>query len=163
VANSGFLRVIPLLLLSFALVRPALAEEMTTAGKIKMADNASILAVKQAAESRATCNPALLNHAVESINQAATLMSEVAVEADNTGDLALAQDIYDMAANVVGRGIGFIKEVCMHCTQGGQDALAVSRFQKSCSGAAKADNVNNQTKDAALAAGAIPPRSGEAP
>jgi hypothetical protein len=142
---------------------PVLAEEMSTAGKIKMADSASILAVKQAAESRATCNPALLRRAVESINQAAVLMSEVVGEADNTGNLALAQEVYDMATNIVGRGLGFIKGVCMHCTQAGLDPGAVSRFRPSCSGAAETEKLNNETIDAALAAGAIPPRSEEAP
>jgi hypothetical protein len=146
-------------LLSSVLVPPALAEEMTTPGKIKLADVSSILAVKRAAESRSTCNPELLRRAVESINQAATLMSEVVVEADNTGNLDLAQEVYDIATNVVGRGIGFIKEVCIHCTEGGQDPLAVGRFQKSCSAAANADRLNKKTIDAALAAGAIPPRS----
>jgi hypothetical protein len=166
VANSAFPRLILIFsfLLSYVLVSPALAQKMTTAGKIKMADNASILAVKQAAESRATCNPTLLKRAAESINQAATLMSEVAIEADNTGNLELAQEVYDMATNVVGRGIGFIKEVCIHCTQAGQDPVGVRRFQRSCSEAAKAEKLNNETIDAALAAGAIPPRSGaEAP
>lgn len=166
VASSTFRRVILIFsfLLSYALVSAALAQEMSTPGKIKLADVSSILAVKRAAESRATCNPELLRRAVESINQAATLMSEVAIEADNSGNLELAQKVYDMATNVVGRGTGFIKEVCMHCTQAGQDPVAVRRFQQSCSGAAKAEKLNNETIDAALGAGAIPPRSGaEAP
>jgi len=146
------------LFLVVLLVSPVPAQEISTAGKIKMADNASILAVKQAAESRATCNPSLLKRSVESINQAATLLSEVVLEADNTGNLDLAQEVYDMATNVVGRGIGFIKEVCMHCTRAGQDPVAARRFQQSCSGAAEADKLNSEIIDAALGAGAIPPR-----
>jgi len=146
------------LLLSFLFVPTAVAQEMSAAGKIKMADAASILAVKQAAESRATCNPALLKRAAESINQAAVLISEVVVEADNTGNLSLAQEVYDMAANIVGQGIGFIKEVCMHCVRTSPAPGAVSRFQPACSGAAEAEKLNNETIDAALAAGAIPPR-----
>ena len=160
VAHSAFSRlfaVLSILLLALS-VSPVLAQEMSTAGKIKLADVSSILAVKRAAESRAKCDPALLRRAVESINQAATLMSEVVVEADNTGDLGLAQQVYDMATNTVGQGIGFIKEVCMHCTQGGLDPVAVKRFQKSCSSAAKIEKLNNDSIDAALAAGALPPQ-----
>ena len=149
---------IPVLLLSCVLAASTFAEEISTAGKIETADNASIQAVKQAAASRATCNPALLKHAVESIDQAAGLLSGLAVEADNTGNLELAQEVYDMATNEVGQGIGFIKEVCIHCTQGGLDRIAVKRFQKSCSGIYEPAKVNEETIDAALAAGAIPPR-----
>jgi hypothetical protein len=85
-------------------------------------------------------------------------MSEVVVEADSTGRLALAQEAYGMAANIVGQGIGFIREVCMHCTRGGTDPVAVGRFEKTCSRAAAADRLNNKTIEAALAAGAIPPQ-----
>jgi hypothetical protein len=148
-----------ILLFAYTFNRPVLAEEMSAEGKIKMADSASILAVKQAAQSRATCDPALLKRAAESINQAAVLMSEVAIEADNTGNLALAQEVYDMATNVVGRGIGFIKEVCMHCVQTSLSPGAVGRFHPGCSIAGQAEQLNNETIDAALAAGAIPPRT----
>jgi len=167
----GFFNAVQFLLPVFSIflifslfVPPVLAQDMSTSGKIKLADVSSILAVKRAAESRAMCDPALLRRAVESINQAAVLMSEVVVEADNTGNLALAQEVYDMATNIVGQGIGFIKEVCMHCGQAGLDPGAVSSFQQSCSGAAEVEQLNNETIDAALAAGAIPPRSeSEAP
>jgi len=148
-----------ILLFACTLTSPGFAEEMSAAGKIKMADAASILAVKQAAESRAMCDPALLKRAAESINQAAVLMSEVAIEADNTGKLALAQEVYDMATNIVGQGIGFIKEVCMHCVQTSLAPGAVTRFQPGCSIARQAEQLNNETIDAAFAAGAIPPES----
>lgn len=146
------------MLLLLAFVVPVFAEELSPSGKVKMADVSSILAVKRAAESRAKCDPALLRRAVESISQAAVLMSEVVVEADNTGDLGLAQEVYDVATNVVGQGIGFIKEVCTHCGRAGLASGAAGYFQQSCSSAAEAEKLNDETIDAALAAGAIPAR-----
>jgi hypothetical protein len=147
-----------ILILSCVVVPAAVAQEMSAADKMDMADDAASLAVKRAAEARARCNPAFLRGAVESIRQAATLVSEAVIEAENTGRLALAQEAYGMATNIVGQGIGFIREVCMHCTRGGTDAAAVARFKKSCSAAAAVQKLNDQTIEGALAAGAIPPR-----
>jgi hypothetical protein len=137
-------------------VSPILAQEMTVEEKLKLSDDLSIKAVKMTAMAREFCNCELLDEALESANRAAVLLSEVAGEVENTGNIDLAQTAYKTATNVVGAAVGLIIETCAYC---GQTSLNLETI--ACSGEKKARaeeiaKLNDETIQTTLAAGAIP-------
>ena len=137
-------------------VSPVLAQEMTAAEKLELADDLSIKAVKRAAEARETCNCELFEEALESANRAAVLLSEVAAEAENTGNIDLARSTYNTATNVVGAAVGLIIETCAYC---GQTSLDIETVACSGENGARAEEIsrfNDETIQTTLAAGAIP-------
>jgi hypothetical protein len=146
------------LLLATFLVSPTFAQDMATSEKLKSADDLALVAVKSAAEAKETCDCQLLKQALGSTNKAAALLSGAAAEAENTGNLALAQKVYDMAANIVAQAIVLITEVCTHCSKESEDVETLRCFAESRVEAGKTDRLNDETIGAALDAGAIPAR-----
>ena len=137
-------------------VSPLLAQDMTAEEKLKLSDDLSTKAVKMAAMAREFCNCELLDEALESANRAAVLLSELAAEAENTGNIDLAQTAYNTATNVVGAAVGLIIDTCAHC---GRTSLNLETV--ACSGEKRAraeeiSKLNDETIQTALGAGAIP-------
>jgi hypothetical protein len=136
-------------------VFPLLAQEMTAEEKLKLSDDLSIKAVKMAAMAREFCNCELLEEALESANRAAVLLSEVAAQAENTGNVDLAQSAYNTATNVVGAAVGLIIETCAYC---GRTSLNLETVACSGEKRARAEEIsrfNDETIQTTLAAGAM--------
>jgi hypothetical protein len=129
---------------------------MTVEEKLKLSDELSIKAVKMTAMAREFCNCELLYEALESANRAAVLLSEVAAEAENAGNINLAQTAYNTATNIVGAAVGLIIETCAYC---GQTSLNLETVACSGEKRARAEEIaklNDETIQTTLAAGAIP-------
>ncbi len=137
-------------------VCPALGQEKTAAEKRQLADDLSARAVKTAAEAREQCNCALFQEAVALADEASILVAEIATEAEETGRLELAQNAYDMATNVVGTGVAFMREICTYCPQTSPSLETVECFEEGCSAAEDIWALNNKTIETSLAAGALP-------
>jgi hypothetical protein len=133
-----------------------MAQEITAEERLKLSDELSVKAVKMAAMAREFCNCELLDEALESVNRAAVLLSEVAAEAENAGNIDLAQSAYNTATNIVGAAVGLIIETCAYCGQASLNLETVA-----CSGekrvrAEEISRFNDKTIQTTLGAGAIP-------
>jgi hypothetical protein len=146
---------IGLLMMAFW-VCPALGQEKTAAEKLQVANDLSVRAVRTAAEAREQCGCALFQEAVALDDEASILIAEIAVEAEKTGSLELAQNAYDMATNVVGAGVAFIREICTYCPQTSLSLETVECFEAGCSAAEDIWVLNNKNIATTLAAGAVP-------
>jgi hypothetical protein len=133
-----------------------LAQDRAAWEKVKQANDLAIIVVRRAAEARETCDCELQKEALESANKAAVLLSEAVAAAEKTGNLALAQDIYNIATNVFNQAMYFLTEVCTYCSRTSLDLEAVSCFEERCAWAAETENRNNETIQTALAVGVIP-------
>jgi hypothetical protein len=131
-------------------------EEETAAEKVQRADDLSVRAAKRAAEAREFCDCELLVEALELANEAAVLVSAVAAEPKNTGNIDLAQRAHDMVTNVVGAAVAFIGETCTYCPQTSLGLETVECFEENCSKAEEIGRLNNETIEATLAAGVVP-------
>jgi hypothetical protein len=131
-------------------------EGEAAAEKLQRAGDLSATAAKRAGEARETCDCQLLMEALESARKAALLMSEAVAEAEKTDDPALAQEVYDMVNNVVGQAVSLITEICTYCVHTSFSLETVTCFEENCPRAAEIAELNNATKEAAVAAGAIP-------
>jgi hypothetical protein len=132
------------------------AQEMTAAEKLELADDLSVRAVKRASEAGEICGCELFQEALESANKAAVLMSEVAAEAENTGDVELAQSAYKMITNIVGAAVALIIETCTYCAQTNPDLETVACCEEKRAKAEEIARLNNEAIEMTLAAGAIP-------
>jgi len=145
-------RHVPRLIVLFLVfsVSPVFAQDTVT-----QANNLSVIAFEKAAEARAGCDCGLLKEALESIDKATALLSEAVAEAGNTGDEVLAQRVYHVATNIVEPAIYLINEVGRYCAQASPNLETVGCFGQTGEGAAEAEQLNNETIEAALGAGAI--------
>lgn len=137
-------------------VSPLLAQEMTAAERLQLADDLCGRAVKRAAEGREICDCELVQKALELANDAAALVSQVAAEAEKTGDIELAQKAYDMATNIVGAAVTSIIETCRYCGQTSLDIETVACCEEKRAKAEEIARLNNEAIEMTLAAGAIP-------
>jgi hypothetical protein len=144
------------LLISASFIAPILAQDTSASEKVKQANALSIIALEKAAKARETCNCGLQKEALEFAYEAAVLLSEAAAEAEKAGDLALTQDVYNIATNMLDQAIYLVTEVCTYCIQTSFSPETVACFEENCPKAGEIAEVNNATKEAAVAAGAIP-------
>lgn len=98
-------------------VSPVLAEEMTAAERLQLADDLCGSVVRNLAEGRETCNCDVIQKAAELADDAAALVSQVAAEAEKIGNMELAQQAYDMANNVVGAAVVSIAQTRTYCAK----------------------------------------------
>jgi hypothetical protein len=144
-----------LLMMSFT-GYPALSQQETAAEKLQSADSLCVEGVKITAAARENCDCVLLRKAVGSVNEAAVLVSEVAAEAESIGSMELAQQAYDMVTKVVGAAVAFMRETCTYCPKTSLDLVIVRCFEENGSRVEEIGTLNNETIEAALAAGAVP-------
>jgi len=96
--------------------------------------------------------------ALEELANAAVLVSQVALEAEDTGSADLAQAAYDLAVNEVGSAITFVAQTCIYCARTAIDPETVACFDETKAKAGEIARLNRETITIALAAGAIPSR-----
>jgi hypothetical protein len=131
-------------------------EEETGTEKLQLAHELSTTALKKAAKAREMCDCEELQEGLALAKKAAVLILEVAAEAENTGNIELAQSAYNMTTKIVGAAVALIIEICTYCAQTSLDPETVACCEQSRAKAEEIAGLNNKTIDTTLAAGAIP-------
>ena len=101
------------------------------------------------------CDCELVEKLLELADEIASLASEAATEAKNTGNVELAQSIYSIASRI-GVALTHIADICRYCTQTSMEVETVACAERNRSKAEEIASLNAQTTETAIAAGAIP-------
>ncbi len=142
---------------------PAMAIEITSAEKLKKAEELSIKASEMAAQAKDTGDAGLAKKALELANEASLLVSEVASEAQKTGNTDLAQEAVNMAVRVRA-AITQVITAGTYIARTSTDPGVVADAKKVVEKAEGLVRLNNETIQIALATpGTTPPEGYEPP
>jgi len=135
---------------------PVLAAEMTPEQKLAKAAELSAQASEMAIKAQETGDLRLAEEAMAIAGEASTLIAGVVTYAGDTGNTELAQAAMNAACNL-GVTITRIGETAQYLVQTSTDPAVVNAAKTLLAKAGEVQSLNRGTMDLAMAAGATPP------
>jgi len=114
--GAPFVRLLGGLLILALVVSPVFAQRTTPQRKLELAEDLARSAAKRADEAKETGDTRLVQEVLDFTREALSLVSEVVVEAETTGNADLAKDTYRVADKVI-TGLLNICSTCLSCAQ----------------------------------------------
>lgn len=141
---------------------PVIAEELTPEQKLANAAELSALAAEMAIEAQETGNVVLAAEAMAKAAEASTLIAEVAAYAADTGNTELAQSAMNQAA-ALSTTIGQITATAQYVASSSTNPAVVNTANQVLAQSVQVLSQNQGTMEVAMNAGATPPAEGYTP